>query len=48
MCDVGQLNDLSRKSHIQSIIDSLKALNVKVDMSPDLVEAINPTMTIAA
>ena len=48
VCDVGQLNDLSRKSHIQSIIDSLKALNVKVVMSPDLVEAIKPPMSIAA
>ena len=48
MCDVGQLNDLSRKSHIQSIIDSLKALNVKVDMSPELIEAIKPPMAIAA
>ena len=48
MCDVGQLNDLSRKSHIQSIIDSLKALDVKVVMSPDLVEAIKPPMALAA
>ena len=48
LCDVGQLNDLSRKSHIQSIIDSLKALNVKVDMSPDLFEAIKPPLAAAA
>ena len=44
----GQLSDLSRKSHIQSIIDSLKALDVKVVMSPDLVEAIKPPMALAA
>lgn len=48
ICDVGQLDDLSRKAHIQSIIDSLKSLNVKVVMSPDLLEAIKPTMALAA
>jgi hypothetical protein len=48
VCDVGQLNDLSRKSSIESIIDSLKALNVRVDISPDLIEAIKPPMALAA
>ena len=47
-CQIDAVNDLHFTIKLQKVLRELESLNVKVDLSPDLKEALRPLLEIAA